>query len=264
VRRRAVAALLAVAAIAAPAARADGDPASDFLVGQNTFVGLTQPHRAAASALQTAVAAVYAHGLRVRVAVIGTRDDLGSIPSLFGRPAAYAKFLGFEINSYFVGPLLVVMPSGYGIYDGGRSTRAESSVLARLPAPGRTRDELTLGAASAVRALRVAGALRLKDVLAPAASTYSGAAASDGSMTLRYAVADDSGRAAVELRVNAGGAALASFRVPMRRVDPSRTYGVRWHVPAGVTSTGGTLCITAHDPAGNRSQAYCAPIRLQP
>src|SRR5262249_49953284 len=39
---------------------------------------------------------------------IATRTDLGSVPSLFGKPKAYAQFLGEEIRSFYTGPLLVV------------------------------------------------------------------------------------------------------------------------------------------------------------
>ena len=262
-KRRTIVVLLALAAVVAPAARADGDPASDFLVGQTVFFGLTRPSHAAMAQLQSAVNTAYAHNLRVRVAVIGSKTDLGSVPSLFGKPASYAKFLGFEIKPYYIGPLLIVMPSGYGIYDGGRSTAAEASVLARSPAPGRTRAELTLSAARAVRDLRVAGALRSKDVLAPVASTFSGSASTGDLMRLRYAVGDDSGRAAVELTVLAGKRRLAKLDVPMRRVDGSKTYFARWRVTSGLVTTAARLCITARDPSGNRSKRYCTPIELQ-
>ena len=262
-KHRTIAVLLALAALAAPAAHADGDPASDFLVGQTVFFGVTLPPRRAMSDLQTAVNAVYAHNLRVRVAVIGSKTDLGSVPSLFGKPASYAKFLGFEIKPYYVGPLLVVMPSGYGIYDGGRSTAAEESVLARRPLPGSTREQLTLAAARTVHDLRVAGALRSKDVLAPFASTFSGSASTGNSMKLRYAVGDDSGRAAVELTVLAGKRRLAKIDVPMRRVDGTSTYFARWRVTSGLRTTAARLCITARDPAGNRSSRFCTPIELQ-
>ncbi len=262
-RRRTIVVLLAFAAFAAPAAHADGDPASDFLIGQTVFFGLTLPHHAAMASLQSEVDAAYARNLRVRVAVIGDKTDLGSVISLFGKPADYAKFLGFEIKGSYIGPLLVVMPAGYGIYDGGRSTAAEASVLARRPAPGRTRDELTRAAAAAVHDLRVAGALRSKDVLAPLAATFSGRASTGDVMKLRYVVADDSGRAAVELRVLAGKRPLAKLDVPMRRVDGRKTYSVPWRVTAGLVTTAARLCITARDPSGNRSRQFCAPIELQ-
>lgn len=61
------------------------------------------------------------------------------------------RFLGLELATVYVGPLLIVMPAGFGIYDGGRSTAAESRMLGKLPRPGRLADALTRAAANAVR-----------------------------------------------------------------------------------------------------------------
>ena len=80
---------------------------------------------------------VYARGDRVKVALIHTAEDLGAIPSLFGQPGEYAHFLGVELGLWYVGPLLVVMPAGFGVYDGGRSTAAAEQVLRSVdPADG--------------------------------------------------------------------------------------------------------------------------------
>ena len=73
---------------------------------------------------------VYADGNRVKVAVIATSDDLGAIPSLMNKPDDYAKFLGQELAGFYIGPLLIVMPSGWGVYDGGRSVAAENGCSA--------------------------------------------------------------------------------------------------------------------------------------
>ena len=114
-------------------ARADGDPASDVLLLRNVFLPYEAPSPSVAGALEQAANAVYLHGDRLKVAVIYSRDDLGAIPSLFGQPAQYAQFLGIELGLWYVGPLLVVMPNGVGIYDGGRPTAAEQQVFARSP-----------------------------------------------------------------------------------------------------------------------------------
>jgi hypothetical protein len=260
--RRPLLTLLILAAVAAPSARADGDPASDYLVVQNTFFGVGLPSRAAVSALNASVAAVYAHGYRVRVAVVATPTDLGSIPSLFGRPAEYAKFLGTELRGYYVGPLLIVMPAGFGIYDGGRSTAAEASVLARRPSPGRSRDELTRAAAAAVDAMRIAGALESKDVLAPTAAPISSAGTVGRTMTLRYLVADDSGRSSVALQVVVGSTTVATIDRPLARVDGQKTYAVPWAVPATLPAGTARLCITARDPSRHQSRRYCTPLDI--
>jgi hypothetical protein len=60
----------------------------------------------------------------LKVAVIGSRQDLGGAPQFFGKPTDYAKFLGQELGVYGpdVGrnlsktPLMVVMPQGFGFY----------------------------------------------------------------------------------------------------------------------------------------------------
>ena len=56
----------------------------------------------------------------MRVALIGTRHDLGAVPVLFGKPQRYADFLGQELVYFWKGPTLVVMPNGYGIYQNGK------------------------------------------------------------------------------------------------------------------------------------------------
>jgi hypothetical protein len=73
--------LTAVAFLAfAPLAHADGDPASDYLLTQTTFVppdlGISD---ADAARLATVVQSAHAGGYTIRVALIGGRYDLGSV-----------------------------------------------------------------------------------------------------------------------------------------------------------------------------------------
>src|SRR3982751_4282060 len=77
---------------------ADGDPASDALIVQNVFFPYPTPPAAATSALSAQVEKAYARGYRVKVAVIASETDLGSVPSLFNKPQDYAKFLGQELQ----------------------------------------------------------------------------------------------------------------------------------------------------------------------
>lgn len=259
---RALPILLMLALLAAPGARADGDPASDYLVAQNTFLGVELPDHASVTALNAAVASVYAHGQRVRVAVVATPDDLGSIPSLFGKPASYAKFLGIELRGYYIGPLLVVMPAGFGIYDGGRSVTMEEAILARRPSPGKTRDDLTRAAAAAVDSMRLARVLVSKDVLAPSAAPVSSSGTAGHTMMLRYLVSDDSGRSAVVVQVVVGAATVKTIDVPLERVDGQKTYSVRWTVPATLPAGTPRLCVTARDPSGNTSRRYCTALAI--
>jgi hypothetical protein len=153
--RRAFVLLTATAACVAvlpSAARADGDPASDFLISQQVFFGFGQNASATKQAeLQRLVEDAKAKGFEVRVALIGSRTDLGAVPVLWRRPQTYARFLGQELTLYYPRRLLIVMPNGYGIYRRhGGVTAAEKAALARLPAPG---SDLVGGAERAVQRL---------------------------------------------------------------------------------------------------------------
>ena len=73
-----------------------------------------------------------AKGFPLRVAVIATRNDLGSVPSLFGTPQRYAAFLGEEDYYFFKDELLVVMPQGYGLHRPGGVPAADRRIVAAL------------------------------------------------------------------------------------------------------------------------------------
>ena len=127
---RAVLCLLAcafLASFAARAARADGDPASDYLVAQQVFLSYdAKIPPAQQRKLVAAVASANKSGFPVRVALIWSSYDLGSVPELFGKPKTYARFLDAEDSKCWWGAscgtgrfktttrLLVVMPSGLG------------------------------------------------------------------------------------------------------------------------------------------------------
>ncbi len=64
-------------------------------------------------------------GFPLRVAVIATRYDLGSVPILFKKPQLYAKFLSEEDFYYWRAELLVVMPNGYGLYKAAKLPGAD-------------------------------------------------------------------------------------------------------------------------------------------
>src|SRR5205823_1251261 len=95
---------------AAPAARADGDPASDELLFQNVYFPAQEPSQASTEALERLASAVYRRGDRVKIAIVYDQSDLGSVPSLYGDAPGYARFLGIELGLWYVGPLIVVMP----------------------------------------------------------------------------------------------------------------------------------------------------------
>jgi hypothetical protein len=122
-----VAALVATVAVAASpaAARADGDPASDVLATQPVFLpqdaGIPVAQQGQLNALVRDAARA---GYRIRVALIATRSDLGSVTELWRQPQTYAEFLGQELSLVYGGPLLVVMPNGFGLSSGGPSALA--------------------------------------------------------------------------------------------------------------------------------------------
>lgn len=138
VRRAArVLCLLLLAGIMLPAvARADGDPASDVLLGQNVFYPYDPPVPIAVQHRLNAVAN-QAHSARlpIKVALIGGRQDLGVIPSLFGKPQRYAEYLEREISFQGPQPLLVVMHDGYGVEGFNAPARSAAASLAHPAGP---------------------------------------------------------------------------------------------------------------------------------
>lgn len=129
--------MLAVAIVATmlgpAAALADGDPASDVLLGESVFYPYSPP---VAIGLQKTLNAETAAASRahfpIKVALIDTPVDLGAIPTLFGKPQQYANFLHQEIS--FIGTkqlLLVVMPNGYGVHGLNRPAADAAATLKR-------------------------------------------------------------------------------------------------------------------------------------
>ena len=154
--RRLAAGLAAAAAVVAfgvAPARADGDPASDVLLVDNVFltysVNVSAP---AKSALAQTVARLNARGFRVKVAVIADPADLGAVPSLFGKPQIYAKFLGTEISFQYTNRLLVVMPNGFGFWHKGKSIIRDKKILTGVKVK-QGGDGLAYSAVSALNAL---------------------------------------------------------------------------------------------------------------
>lgn len=259
VRRALVlAAVVATAGLVASVSRADGDPASDVLLEQSVYFPYTAPSQSVELGLEHAVDTVYAHGDRVRVAVIGDQTDLGSIPSLFGHPVDYAHFLGIELGFWYVGPLLVVMPAGFGIYDGGRSTEAEEAVLRSLHVDGSSADGLTRSATTAVQQLSAASALDSPDIRAPLVTAYPASARRGKPATLRFDLFDDSGRSSAVVRVFDGGALVATLASRMQFQVGTRNADVTWQVPMRLRSRRLRFCVVASDPSGNRSAPVCA------
>lgn len=120
--------------MAAGAARADGDPASDVLYTQWVFTpfGAGIP-KEVSRRLDDVVQRARADGYPIKVAIIGSPPDLGTAYVLWRKPQPYARFLGQELVFLYKQRLLVVMPNGYGIYWYQHDTTAERRTLAALP-----------------------------------------------------------------------------------------------------------------------------------
>ena len=196
--RLALAAVL-MATLAPAAARADGDPASDVLLGDNVFYPYSPPvPRAMQVTLNAAAARAKAQGFPVKVALIAAPTDLGVIPALFGKPQDYAKFLDQEISFQGRQRLLVVMYDGYGLEGFGASAVAAAQTLPK-PA-GKASTDLARAAQTALIRLAAASGHPLRGV-AGATQTTGG----------------ESGRAALAIGLGVAAVIVAGALVVLRR-----------------------------------------------
>jgi hypothetical protein len=172
---RLLALLVLLGATLAPAvARADGDPASDVLLGQNVFYPYTPAvSPAIQKTLDSETTAASRAKFPVKVALIASPVDLGVIPDLFGKPQKYADFLDQEISFQTKQPLLVVMAAGYGVE--GIHGPAQAAVTS-LPKPvGPTTNALAQAAITAVAKLAADSGHPIKGVAGlPGSSSSSG------------------------------------------------------------------------------------------
>jgi hypothetical protein len=137
-------------------ARADGDPASDVLVTQTLFLpwdaGVAATQQAQLTAL---LSEAERDGYPLRVALIASSADLGSVSELWRRPQSYADFLGDELSLVYRGTLLVIMPDGFGVYRLNGSLGPEQAALAGI---GPAVAGASLGAAALLAVQHVAAA----------------------------------------------------------------------------------------------------------
>ncbi len=194
---------LALLALSGTVALADGDPASDVLLGENVFYPYSPPVTASLQkSLNAEAAAAHKAGLALKIALIASPVDLGVIPDLFGKPQKYADFLDQEISFQGKQKLLVVMPSGYGAQ--GLSAAAQRA-LAVLPKPaGKQSNDLARAATVAVAAVAKAEGHPLKGV--------GGAGSSNGSSSTVIVVILALGAAAI-------AAALVAVTLRRRRTE---------------------------------------------
>jgi hypothetical protein len=147
----------------APAARADGDPASDYLLSQPLFnppdSGIPPAY---ADRLAAAIQDAKLGGYEIRVALIPSRYDLGSVGVLDKQPRRYARFLGQELFFVYRGRLLVVMPNGLGFSRGGKTVAADQAVVDRIAPPRGSAVALATAATRAVVRLAAGAGVLVK------------------------------------------------------------------------------------------------------
>lgn len=264
--RRAVplACLLVFLAVMPVTASANGDPASDVLYLQDTYLPYQRPSEPTAADLEAAVADANKAGYRTKVAVIAAPEDLGLVASLFGQPQVYARFLGAEIRTFFTGHLIVVMPHGFGIWFDRFDVTEQQKLLQEVEIDSGDPEGLTKAAAAAVRLLaeRDTSTPRVRDLSAPVPRAMPAKARRGSPVRLTYTVRDDSGRSREEVRVyGAKLALLAVLRSPMEASNGSLD-SVRWRVPKKLRAKTLRFCVVAIDPAGNQSKASCAALKV--
>jgi hypothetical protein len=170
----------------APPARAHEDPCSDYLlVGSLCVPNNPRPSQPQIDRAQKTIDAAKQGGYEIRVAVIGSRTDLGSVPVFFGRPTPYAKFLDAELQSAWTGKLLVVMAAGYGVREHTKPYPAGVKALKGLPPPANGMPDALMAAATvAVRKLAASEGVNVPAIPLAATATSpsrNGSASGSGS-----------------------------------------------------------------------------------
>jgi hypothetical protein len=155
--------LVVAAALSFPAAAdANGDPASDYLLGQSVFLPFNAKiDSGVVERLSAVIREADKAGFKIKVAVIGTPYDLGTAFSLYRKPQRYAEFLGLELSFVYRDRLLVVMPNGFGYSVKGEPGPRFSRVLKGLPEPGRDATKEVRAATTAVRRLAAVAGHRI-------------------------------------------------------------------------------------------------------
>ena len=155
--RRVLLLLVVVVLYTPAAARANGDPASDYLLLQSIFLPFNaKVDGDVTERLTDTIKEAGKADFPIKVAVIGSRYDLGTAFSLYNKAQRYSEFLGLELSFQYQGRLLVVMPNGYGYSINGKASPAGIKVVQKLPAPGKDATKQVEGATVAIRRLAAA------------------------------------------------------------------------------------------------------------
>jgi hypothetical protein len=159
--KRALLVVMTALCVLAGTARADGDPASDYLLGTQVFLPYDVKLPAAKQQeLVSLVANANKAGYAIRVALIASAYDLGSVASLWRQPRPYAKFLGAELQFVYKHRLLVVMPNGFG-FNWPKHPSAKEDDLLSTVAIGKGAAGLLDSAVTAVQKLAAASGVKV-------------------------------------------------------------------------------------------------------
>jgi hypothetical protein len=251
-----IAGLAIVTALLAPAhALADGDPASDELIGANVFYPFSpQVDAGLQKTLNSEAAAASRAHFPIKVALIESPADLGAIPSLFAKPQQYADFLDQEISFLNIKQLLlVVMPNGYGVQGLGQAATTAAGSLSK-PRSGQS-DDLARAAIMAVPKLAAAAGHPVGAI-----SSVSGTGGPSSTLTLSVLAAAAIASAAAVLTIRnrrATTTARPGFtpRDSRRMVAKPRLLiaatliagGLGWAIARGLTFYGLTLPTIGYD-----------------
>jgi hypothetical protein len=161
VRRAALVTALLLLCLPATAT-ANGDPASDYLLAQSTFLPFgAKIDSGAVKRLQDVIRQSDKSGFKIKAALILTPQDLGTAFSLFNKPQRYGEFLGLELSFVYRDRLVVVMPKGFGYTIGGDPDPKADRVLARLAPPGADATKEAQAATIAIQRLAAAAGHRV-------------------------------------------------------------------------------------------------------
>jgi hypothetical protein len=166
----------------APAAFAHGDPSSHSLEQDVLYPAVgDRPTPETELQLLGLLYAARDAGYPIKVALVANEQDLTDDLSMLSKPQAYAEFVAGEVSRgrSLRGPILVVMPMGYGLAGNLPDdetgtlhplTRAESATLVAAlgPVAGDSGEELAIGAETATRKLAALAGHPLPTVVPPA------------------------------------------------------------------------------------------------
>jgi hypothetical protein len=159
--------------VLAPAARAHGDPVSEYLPSHQLYVPFDlKASSAAQRRLTDVISTANRQGFEIRVALAWSRYDLGEVSQLWRKPGRFALYVAEDVQAAYKGRVLIVFPSGFGFAQVDRAHAREDAILSTLhvrPGP----DGMVDSARIAVRRLAAASGIRLADASAPSGSNNS-------------------------------------------------------------------------------------------